>query len=204
MSPSMWLILQLLEYRHWSSQLCTWSDLNFVSIMSVNDWNSGIRQHCSQPQKNHDYGCAGIKLSLSVRVSRWTKEFTCRVQHVMTNFYWPSAMSIKLPRICSLFSLVKISWYSWHFAALVAIVLNHGVLRPGTRNVVPSLGSPPATNVFNNTSQWIISLNMVFIYKILNGHVPEYLGKGWSGVTIYIHRPRRAHEPRLPTYNVTD
>ena len=106
--------VELFQYSHWSSQLCTWSDLSFVSVMSVDDWNSGIWQHCSQPEKkNHDYACVGIKLSLSVRVSRWTQEFTCRVQHVMTHFYWLSAMSIKLPRICSLFSLVKISWYSW-------------------------------------------------------------------------------------------
>ena len=74
-------------------------------------------------RKNHDNACAGIKLSLSVRLSRWTQEFTCRVQHVMAHFYWLSAMSIKLPRICSLFSLVKISWYSWHFAALGGIMV---------------------------------------------------------------------------------
>ena len=39
----------------------------------------------------------------------WSKHLcTCR------------AMSVKLPWICSLFSLVRISWYSWHFAALTA------------------------------------------------------------------------------------
>ena len=35
-------------------------------------------------------------------------------------------MSIKLPWICSLFSLVKISWYSWHFAALIVLLIRSG------------------------------------------------------------------------------
>ena len=52
MSPSMWLIHQPLEFRLWSSQLCTWADLRFVSVMSVGHCNSGIWQHCTQPEKN--------------------------------------------------------------------------------------------------------------------------------------------------------
>ena len=123
MSPSMWLAHQLFESRLWSSYLCAWYDLSFVSVMSVGDWNSGIWHHCSQPKK-HDYACAGIMLSLSVRVSRWTQVFAYRIRHVMTHFHWVSAMSIKLPRICSLFSLVNISLCSWHVAALLTAHFN--------------------------------------------------------------------------------
>ena len=64
-------------------------------------------------QKNQYYACAGIKLSLSVRVSRWTQAFACRVWNGMTHCHWVSAMNIKLPRVCSLFSLVNISGCAW-------------------------------------------------------------------------------------------
>ena len=44
-------------------------------------------------RKSHDYVCYAVNLSLLVRVSRWTEAFACRVRHVMTHFYWLSAIS---------------------------------------------------------------------------------------------------------------
>ena len=64
------------------------------------------------------YACAGIKLSLSVIETGLTQALARRVRDVMTHFLWVSAMTIKLPRICSLFSVVIITRFSWHFAAL--------------------------------------------------------------------------------------
>ena len=91
-----------------------------VSVMI--EWSWWLKQWHLEAlftvRKSHDYACDGIKLSLSVRVSRLTQSLAYRVPHVLTHFHWLSAMSIKLPRICSLFSLVNISWCWWHFAAL--------------------------------------------------------------------------------------
>ena len=109
MSPCMWLVHQLLSLTH--DHLCFVRNLIWASFQP---WVLVTETVAF----GHDNVCFGINLSLLVRVSRWSEAFACHVRHVMTHFHWLSAMSIKLPRICSLFSLVKISWYSWHFAAL--------------------------------------------------------------------------------------
>ena len=69
-------------------------------------------------RKNHDFGCVGIKLSLSV-IWLIVINFACRVWHAMTHFHWVSAMNIKQSRICSLISVVIIPWFSRHFATLL-------------------------------------------------------------------------------------
>ena len=95
-----------------------------------------------QSHKNPDFACAGIKLSLSVRISRWTQALVCRVRYVMTHFYWVSPMSIKLLRICLLVSLVNISRRLCHFTELRPIPATETYFVPHGRMVRPgySLG----------------------------------------------------------------
>ena len=47
MSSYMGLIHRLFESHRWSSQLCTWADFSFVSVMSVGECNNKVWQHCS-------------------------------------------------------------------------------------------------------------------------------------------------------------
>ena len=118
-SLSMWLIRKLFESHLWSSQYVyvSWFELRFShECCWLKQWHlAALFDTCFDPaRKSHDYDCDGIKLSLRVRAS-----LARRIRHVMTHFHCVSAMSIKLPRMCSLVSWANISWCSWHFAALI-------------------------------------------------------------------------------------
>ena len=94
-----------------------WVSPLIISVVYVSWFELRFNHECWW--HSHDYACGGIKLSMSVTFSRLIQALACHYRHVVTHFHqqWVSAMSIKLPRICPLFSLVKISWCSWHFAA---------------------------------------------------------------------------------------
>ena len=95
----------------------TWADVNFVSAISVRDWNSGVWHHCSQPEK--------VMIRLATALSSACHSEYCvglKHLHVAFGMSWRNsvefAMNNKLPRICPLLSVVTITWCSWYFAAM--------------------------------------------------------------------------------------